>query len=93
MLNRLDKNSMDSINQIKQRNNHIKAASKENAPKLSYDKIGDYKNFNLNFISYEKGGRTLMVNTCKTIANKIKSRQLNVDDLSQDLIDTQILGI
>ena len=47
----------------------------------------------LNFLSYgNEGGRDVVTKTCRKIATKIKSEQLQLSDLTQDLVDTQILG-
>lgn len=83
-----DKNSlsMDSIAQIKQR---IKKSQQQQQHLV--ENKSDMETLSLNFLSYEKAGRTLLSNACKTISNKIKNNQLNINNLSQDLIDTQIL--
>ena len=47
----------------------------------------------LNFLSYaNEGGRDIITKTCKKFAIKIKSDQLKLGDITQDIIDTQIIG-
>jgi len=48
--------------------------------------------FELNFLNYENAGRCVLVDACKNIAKRVKSEQLKVDEITQDFIDTQILG-
>jgi hypothetical protein len=46
----------------------------------------------LNFLNYENAGRCVLVDACKNIAKRVKSEQLKVQEITQDLVDTQILG-
>ena len=47
---------------------------------------------NLKFLAYKNGGRDVLVNACRALSNKIKTNQLNTSSISQDLIETTILG-
>lgn len=50
------------------------------------------KNFNINFLSIESGGNCLVANACKSIATKILNNQIELQDVSQDLVDSQVIG-
>lgn len=50
------------------------------------------KKFNINYLSIESGGNCLVVNACKSIAKKVLNNQIELKDVSQDLVDSQVIG-
>lgn len=52
----------------------------------------DLKAINVSFVTSELAGKCLLVNACKRLAFKVKSKTLNPDDINQQLVDTQING-
>ena len=49
-----------------------------------------HNNLSINFLSHSHGGRNLLVETCKQIANKIQSNDLDKDEISKELVDSEI---
>ena len=52
---------------------------------IDYSQDGLNINKNLNFLSYENGGRGVMVNIFKLLANKIKYQMLLLDEMMINL--------
>jgi undecaprenyl pyrophosphate synthase len=46
----------------------------------------------INFLSYSQGGKSMLVNTCKYIATKVKEDKLKLEDINQELVDNRICG-
>ncbi len=85
-------NSKNSTNTFK--NEHLKNRFESKSATDSSETSKMQNKIRLNFLSYANGGgKDVIVKTCKKISNKIKQEQLQLSDLSQDLIDTQILGM
>lgn len=55
--------------------------------------FGAKKNANINFLSSESGGNYAVVNACKSIASKIMNNQIELGEVNQDLVNSQVIGI
>ena len=84
-----DRNNNDERNEIKQsngirkRNTHNEKDKCENAN----------KSLNLHFLSNEQGGNSILVNACKNIATRVMNNKIDLKEINQDLIDSQVIGI
>lgn len=45
---------------------------------------------NLNFMTYEQGGRSILLNACKAIAEQVKLTKLEIKDVNRDLVDDYV---
>ncbi|RNA42729.1 dehydrodolichyl diphosphate syntase complex subunit NUS1 [Brachionus plicatilis] len=51
------------------------------------------KNVNVNFLSIESGGNCVVVSACKSIASKIIHNQIELNNVSQDLVNSQVIEL
>ncbi|CAF0718237.1 unnamed protein product [Brachionus calyciflorus] len=55
--------------------------------------LNSKKKFNINFFSNENGGNGVLVNACKNIANRVLNNQIDLKDINQDLVDSQVIEL
>ena len=73
-------------------NDDLKNRAQRGSSKSHVTTFETKSKFELSFLHYENAGRCVLVDACKNIAKRVKSEQLRVEEITQDLVDTQILG-
>lgn len=84
-----DGNNNDERNEINQPNGLRKRNAQIEENKFEYAK----RNLNLHFLSNEQGGNSILVSACKNIATRVMNNQIDLKEINQDLIDSQVIGI